>query len=148
MRALPWQLSFLQADPVRGEAGDPLLPGIKKKESEWVEFTQRQAAQEEGGLFPVLCGQQCGDDQATAESGSIRETGFGVPVDKGCAETLIIDSDPCTSPLFARVDRLEFSRRMQSGRMGNWSAPLLVSVHQEMESTPYWNEGKGAHDGE
>ena len=34
---------------------------------------------------------------------------------------------------------------MKSGRQGSDAAPLLVTIHQEMESPFDWNEGKGAH---
>ncbi len=147
MRALPWQLSFLEADPVRGEGGDPLLPGIKKKESEWGEFIQRQTAKQKRGFFPVPCGQQGGDEQSTTECGPIREAGLGVPVNEGCADTGIIHPDPCATTLFARINTAHFPRVMEARRECLRAGSLLVPVHQEMKAPIFRQEGKGAHVG-
>ena len=81
MGALPLEIHCVQVSTVGGEGGDPLLPVMKKKEPERIEFAQGQTAQKERGFFPVLCGEQGGTDQSTAESRPVRERRLGVPIE-------------------------------------------------------------------
>ena len=144
MKGIPRKGHSLQDSSGHGKTRNIAGWPVDNEEAEGGEKSERQAFQQRLGLRDAPCGEQGGDDQSPTE----RHTGWsrhGVPVDQGGGDPGIVDADPCSAAGFRGIEALVISAGMQSWGKRFGPVSLLVTIHQQMESTSGRHEGNGAH---